>query len=170
MHRTPIADVTALRLRRYESDDADAIWDLHVRALDDVGAYDEEFVHLDADLRAIEEDYLESGGEFLVGEVDDELVAMGAFQPHDDREATVVIRRMRVDPAYQRRGFATQLLDELERRARYRGFERAILDTTPRQRAAIALYESRGYREVRRETVRGHELVFYERSLTTESE
>ena len=46
------------------------MWDLHERALRDVGAYDEEYAHLDADLRNVESEYLDAGGEFLVGEVE----------------------------------------------------------------------------------------------------
>lgn len=178
--------MAALDIRRYDPADADAIWELHVRALDDAGAYDEAFEHLDADLRAVTDEYLEAGGEFLVGEMrtgrpssggerrpagaasgemDGEIVAMGAFRPHDIREEAALIKRMRVDPAHQRRGFDTRIFGELERRTRDRGFDRAIFDTPPRQEAAIAFYESRGYRELRREMVRGHELIWYERSL-----
>lgn len=147
--------MTAFHIRRYEPRDADAVWDLHVRALSAAGAYDEEFAHLDADLRRIESAYLEAGGEFLVGEYEDEdeLVAMGAFQPHDEAGDTAVLRRMRVSPDHHRRGFGTAILRELEARARDDGFERVVLDTTPRQEAAVAFYETHGYDLWRRETV-----------------
>ena len=48
------------------------------------------------DLDDIEAAYLESGGEFLVGEADDEVVAMGAFRPAG--------------------GYVTELLDGLKKR------------------------------------------------------
>ncbi|MCU4743178.1 GNAT family N-acetyltransferase [Halobacteria archaeon AArc-m2/3/4] len=144
-----------LRIRRYEPRDEDAVWDLHVRALSAAGAYDEEFAHLDADLRRVEAAYLdlEAGGEFLVGEYDGALVAMGGFQPSDERDETAVLRRMRVAPDHHRRGFGTAILEALEARARDDGFERIVLDTTARQAAAVAFYESHGYELWRRDTL-----------------
>ncbi|MFB6222712.1 MAG: hypothetical protein ABEH86_03440 [Haloarcula sp.] len=64
-----------LSLRRYLPADADAVWDLHERALRDAGGYDETFAHRDG-----------------------VLVTMGAFQPHADDPDEMVVRRMRVDP------------------------------------------------------------------------
>lgn len=179
-----------LEIRRYESGDADAVWDLHERALRDVGAYDEEFAHLDADLRNVESEYLDAGGEpsdagrssgggsslggeFLVGEIDGEIVATGAVQPtsavdhHESEDDTGVVRRMRVAPDHQGEGYGREMLEALERRARELGFERLVLDTTPRQEAAIGLYESVGYEEFDRGPVEvaDHGMPFYEKDL-----
>ena len=156
--------MTALTLRRYEPADAHAVWDLHERALRDAGGYDEAFAGRDADLGQIGERYLDAGGEFLVGERAGDIVAMGAFQPHDD---AVVLRRMRVDPAHQRSGYGTRILNDLEARARKRGFDRAELDTTPVQTAAIAFYEHHGYERVGREYYEQADttLLFYEKRL-----
>ncbi|MFC7140969.1 GNAT family N-acetyltransferase [Halosimplex aquaticum] len=160
-----------LTVRRYEADDEDAVWDLHERALRDVGAYDEEYAHLDADLRRVESAYLDAGGTFLVGELDGALVAMGAVQSataidhHESDPAAAVVRRMRVDPDHQRQGYGSEILRELEARAVELGFERLVLDTTPRQQAAIGLYESFGYREVRREETPTGERIVYEKRL-----
>lgn len=117
---------------------------------------------LDADLDAIEETYLEAGGEFLVGEVAGEIVAMGAFEPVD--EETVEITRMRVDPAHQRRGYGQRVLDALEAEARDRGYTAFELDTLARQDAARALYEANGYRETDRLTIGEYEVLFYRKS------
>lgn len=167
--------MTDLRVRRYEPRDADAVWDLHERALRDVGAFDEEYAHLDADLRRVPEAYLDAGGEFLVGDrvPDGSVVAMGALQPatavdhHEDEHDpdAGVVRRMRVDPAHQREGYGSAILTELETRAPDLGFNRLVLDTTPRQTAAMALYESFGYEETHRETMPAGEMVFYEKVI-----
>lgn len=188
--------MAGLSIRRYEPGDGAAVWDLHERALRDVGAYDEEYAHLDTDLRAVEAEYLDTGGEFLVGEVerresadgergertrrhgerdgeasDDEIVAMGALQPsskvdhHESDPDAAVVRRMRVDPDYQRRGYGSQILQVLEARAVDLGFKRLVLDTTPRQAAAVALYESFGYAEKRREATPTGELIVYGKEL-----
>ncbi|MFB6139223.1 MAG: GNAT family N-acetyltransferase, partial [Halosimplex sp.] len=140
-----------LTLRRYEPADEDAVWDLHERALRDIGAYDEEYAHPDRNLRNVEPEYLDAGGEFLVGEVDGEIVAMGAVQPtagvdhHETDPQTAVVRRMHVDPDSQRRGHGAALLRELETPAADLGFERLVLDTTVDQESAIGLYESFDY-------------------------
>jgi ribosomal protein S18 acetylase RimI-like enzyme len=114
----------------------------------------------------------DAGGEFLVGELDDStVVAMGAFQPatavdhHADDPCAAVIRRMRVDPEHQRRGYGSTALEKLERRADERGFERLVLDTTPRQEAAIALYRSFGYVEARRRKTSVGTMVYFEKEL-----
>lgn len=160
-----------LTIRRYRPADADALWDLHERALRHAGVYDEEYAHLDADLRNVTGEYLEAGGEFIIGEHEGELVAMGALQPasavdhHEGDEATGVVRRMRVEPDLHRRGYATAILERLEARADELGWDRLVLDTTEHQEAARAFYEAHGYEVVRsRETPVG-EMFFYEKSL-----
>lgn len=149
----------------------------------DVGAFVEGTS--DPDLDDVEGTYLDTGGEFLVGEVGGRVVSMGAFrpvagylaellppadadgadgadasdasdQPADATgptaplDATAELKRMRVDPARQRRGYGRRTYRELERRARDRGFERVVLDTTPDQPAARGLYESEGFERIRR--------------------
>lgn len=168
----------SLSVRQYEPRDAEAVRELHERALRDVGVYDEEFAHLDADLRRIPAEYLDAGGEFLVGERDTDdatagtaLVAMGGLQPapavdhHRGDDSVGVVRRMRVDPDHQRRGYGSTVLERLEARARDLAFERLVLDTTPRQEAAMALYESFGYEQRRREGTDVVEMVVYGKGL-----
>ena len=169
-----------LRIRRFRSADAARVRDLHEAAMRDVGAYVEGVP--DEDLEAVTETYLETGGEFLVGERESEgrIVAMGAFRPVDESEfvaqllpdlpdATVELTRMRVDPDYQRRGYGRRIAAELERRARDRGVQCVVLDTRPSQTAARGLYESLGYEEAARERIEGFDEPFdlhvYRKSL-----
>jgi len=147
----------SLTLRRYRPADRDRVLNLHERAMRDVGAYVEGVP--EPDLDDIESAYLESGGEFLVGTVDGEVVAMGAFRPAggyvtellDGLENAAEVKRMRVAPARQGRGYGRRVYGELERRAREHGFDELVLDTTPAQTAAQALYESVGFELARRE-------------------
>ena len=159
--------MSELTVRRYDAADAEAVWTLHERALRDAGGYDEAFAHRDTDLRDVTEAYLDAGGEFLVGTRAGDIVAMGAFQPHDTDDAAVVLRRVRVAPAHQRADYGTRILNELEARARKRDFQRAELDTTPAQTAAMAFYEHHGYERIGREYVEAAEttLLFYEKAL-----
>jgi N-acetylglutamate synthase-like GNAT family acetyltransferase len=89
----------------------------------------------DDDLHHIERVYLDAGGEFLVGDIDDHVVAMGALQRKD--EAVAALRRMRVDPSCQRRGYGHQVLEALESRATELGYVRMVLDTTTAQIAIM---------------------------------
>ena len=85
----------SLTLRRYRAADRDRVLELHERAMRDVGAYVEGVP--EPDLADVEAAYLESGGEFLVGTVDSEVVSVGAFRPAE--------------------GYVTELLDDLENAA-----------------------------------------------------
>lgn len=163
-----------LRVRRFEPADAVRIRELHEAAMRDVGAYVADVP--DEDLEAITDTYLEAGGEFLVGEREGRIVAIGAFRPVDDTDfvaqvfhdlpaSTVELTRMRVDPDHQRRGYGQRIAEELERRARERGFTHVVLDTRPTQTAARGLYEKLGFEEAARERIEGFgepfELIFY---------
>ena len=152
--------VASLEIRRYEPGDGEAVWRLHNEALAGVGA------HLgngpwDDDLHEIWAVYLEAGGEFLVGVLDGRVVAMGALRRVSTTEAEV--KRMRVEPGLQGRGYGQVLLDVLHRRAVELGYSTLSLDTTLHQKAARRLYEANGYREVRRGRIGPFDCVFYRR-------
>jgi ribosomal protein S18 acetylase RimI-like enzyme len=133
-------------IRRYRPADENAVWRVHERTFRAVSIpFDPE---LDRDLRRILGAYLRDG-EFLVGTVDKQVLAVGGFRPADDR--SVEVKRMRVDPDRQRAGYGSALLRELERRARERGSKRVVLHTSERLDSAVAFYRIRGYRETGRE-------------------
>jgi len=171
-----VADLT---LRRYEPSDCGAVLDLHERALRDAGAYADDLPDgAEADLDDVEAAYLERGGEFLVGERDGEIVAMGAFRPFEGSEAfdyperdvpTAEIKRMRVSPEYQRQGYGEHVLRALEERAHERGRQRLVLDTGIEMTAAQSFYESHGFEQVGREEFPeyGVAVLLYERRLAS---
>ena len=66
-----------LSVRRYRPADDARVRELRQTAVRDVGAYVADA--LDDDLETIRETFLERGGEFLVGEADERIVAMEAF-------------------------------------------------------------------------------------------
>ena len=167
-----------LRVRRFEPGDTDRVCELHEAAMRDIDAYVADVP--DEDLESVTETYLEAGGEFLVGERDGRIVAMGAFRPVDESDfvaqvlpdipdSTVELSRMRVDPDQQRRGYGRQVATELERRARDRGFAHVVLDTMTTQTAARGFYEALGYEKTARERIEGFdeafELLCYRKSL-----
>ena len=149
-----------LHIRRYKPADKHAVRRLHDDALNEVGA------HLgngpwDEDLDEIEGVYLDSGGEFLVGILDGELVAMGALKRISSKEAE--LKRMRVRPGIQGRGLGQVLLDALHKRAAELGYSMLRLDTTVQQRAARRLYLKNGYNEVGRGSIGPFRCIFFER-------
>lgn len=151
-----------LTIRRYQSFDIDSVWELHNTALAQTGA------HLgngpwDNDLRHIEQVYLENSGEFLVGEYEDQLVAMGALKKISSERAE--IKRMRVYPSVQGRGFGQAILEALEQRAKELGYTTLHLDTTVKQIAAQKLYSKNGYKEISRGIVAGLETIFFEKII-----
>lgn len=150
-----------LRVRRYEAGDRETVWRLHDVAMRGAGIHLGEGDWYD-DLREIENVYLHDGGEFLVGTLGDEVMAMGAVKKTADDRAE--IKYMRVDPEVQQRGFGQAILTALERRAVELGYATLHLDTAVKQEAARRLYERNGYREVRRDKKGALDCVFYEKS------
>jgi len=151
-----------LEIRQYRDGDADAVWELHNLALEGTGA------HLgngpwDKDLKRIREVYLDGAGEFVVGVLDGRIVAMGGLKRTGDERAE--IKRMRVHPDYQRRGFGSAILEHLERRARLLGYRVLHLVTAVVQISARRLYEKSGYREVGRTVVGGLDTILYEKRI-----
>ena len=99
----------------------------------------------EADLVAIEQVYLRDGGEFLIGFINERLVAMGGFKKLADTSAE--LRRMRIERELQGRGCGTQLLRELERLAFQSGILTLRLDTARRRPLTLEFYRKHGYQE-----------------------
>src|SRR5690242_16645826 len=98
-----------LLIRPYQAADQADIWNLHILGLHVVGVYISNSPW-DEDLHAIERVYLQDGGAFLVGLYEERIVAMGALKRTSETHAE--IKRMRVHPDFQRRGFGRLMLKE----------------------------------------------------------
>lgn len=155
-----------LTLRRYVPADANRVWTVHERAMRAAPIEFVEGAPGDRPLTRISDHYLHTGGEFLVGLVDDTIVAIGGFQR--DEGSTCQLRHLRVDPRHRRQGYGAQLLAELETRAAAVGISEAMLWTNERLVAARRLYEGHGYEETGREThgESGHVFIHYRKLLT----
>lgn len=151
----------SLLVRRYQPSDQPSVWALHKLALRDTGVDAGDDLY--ADLSDIDNAYLRSGGEFLVGFRAAELVAMGGFVRLSSKR--VELKRMRVHPEYQRRGFGQALLAALEAHARESGCRTLFLETTLVQKAARRLYTKNGYREIERGWTLGFEVIRYEKEV-----
>lgn len=157
-----------LVIRRYEPADHAAVWRLHRLGIEQTGA-DPGPGPWDDDLRspaAVAATYLVDGGDFLVGGLGSQPVAIGALRPHD---GYVEIKRMRVHPEWQGRGFGQRMLERLEALASWRGQLLVRLDTTTLQLAAIAMYRKNGYAETGRRRHGPFEEVLFEKHLDVAS-
>jgi len=63
-------------------------------------------------------------------------------------DGTGELKRLFVDESGRGLGVATAVMDALEAAARAQGIRTLQLETGPKQQAAIALYERRGYRHI----------------------
>jgi GNAT superfamily N-acetyltransferase len=99
----------------------------------------------------------------LLAYADAEPVGTGALR---EREPGVAeIKRMYVLPAYRGAGIAGRILDQLERRARARGFEAIRLDTHDRLNEATSMYRGAGFREISDYNANPRSNVWFEKPL-----
>lgn len=75
--------------------------------------------------------------------VNGEAIGCGAFKKYV--EDTVEIKRMFVRSEYRGKGFAVEILNELEKWAKRENFAFAVLETGYNQPEAIRLYQKSGY-------------------------
>ncbi len=153
-----------LEIRRYQDADNPAVLELHHLALEATGAYFPG--KWNDDLDDIQNHYLNNGGEFLVGTLDGKIVCMGAFRRKSDTLAE--IKRMRVLPEYQRRGFGQIILNQLEEKASQLGYTELCLDTTTLQVPAQKMYQKNGFTVTGRGQIPPFEVIYYHKSLNPE--
>ena len=99
-----VSVIEAIEFRQYRAQDHDRVIELHELGLHQTGT-DLGAGPWDDDLRSPESvtaTYLDGLGDFLVGVLDSVIVVMGGLRSHVSGRAE--IKRMRVDPAHQRRG------------------------------------------------------------------
>lgn len=70
-------------------------------------------------------------------------IGCGAFK--NIEPGVIEIKRMYILPEHRSKGFASMILDELEKWASASGYKTARLETGKRQPEAIALYKKKGY-------------------------
>ncbi|MWG33249.1 GNAT family N-acetyltransferase [Halomarina oriensis] len=149
-------------VRRYRPTDAAAVWDVHVRDLSEaMPIFSPAWA---TDLHDVERYYLVDG-DFLVGVVDDRVVATGGFLPTDDE--TVGLRRVRVLPTWRDGEVVDDLVGTLEALADRRGYARVVLDTNGHLQQRNRAVESRGYELVDRRPLPewGTDILYYQKWL-----
>ena len=98
------------------------------------------FFRLDAD------EVGEGRGAFFIAYLEGLAVGCGAVRRTGD--AIAEIKRMYVSPSARGRGVGRLMLSTLEEEARRLGARRLLLETGPRQREALALYQNAGFTRI----------------------
>ena len=145
-----------MRIRRYLPSDQAAVislfrefmWELTPPRL---GAEFQDYVEraIHDELGRIEEYYFSREGQGFWVAGDARVVGMVGIERQTQECAE--LRRMAVDAAHRRKGIGRELLATAEAFSRDAGYRKMILSTSELQLAAMRLYESSGYRLVRKE-------------------
>jgi GNAT superfamily N-acetyltransferase len=154
-----------LVIRRFQPEDRELVWRLHVTAFAAAGTPSKDGPWND-DFADIEGIYLHNQGEYLVGLLDGTIVAMGALRRVNDDTAEV--KRMRVHPQHWRCGYGQAIYSRLEERARELGYSKLVLDTTEPLKAAQAFYVKNGFRQCGRRQAGPFQLILFEKELGKE--
>jgi len=151
-----------MRLIRYQPEHQKPMLALHRSAVEEftLGMSQQQD---EADLVTIDEVYLRSRGEFLLGFIGERLVAMGGFKRLSDVVAE--LRRMRIARDLQGQGYGTLMLRELERRAFQSGVRTLCLDTARRRPLTLEFYRKHGYQETGRSFYGTVETVQFSKTL-----
>lgn len=144
--------VRITQLCRGQVSEAKAIISASAYPIFEAGESFEEFaasIERGRELRDVDEfecGYENGFGAFLVAFEGERMIGTGALRRFNTR--VVELTRMWFLPAYQGRGFAQELMNELIRRAIDMQYKELWLQTNPVQQRAIAFYQKIGFREI----------------------
>jgi ribosomal protein S18 acetylase RimI-like enzyme len=155
-----------LQMRQYRPEDSRAVKELlSVTApqLDPMGEIRRLFPKISADLDDIEGIYLKNG-DYIVGAAADKIIAMGGFRQRTP--ACAEIKRVRIHPDHQRRGYGETIMRELMKRAAGMGYSEAYLDTLATNTRAQKLFDKLGFKVSGHDQFGGKfEIICYTREL-----
>jgi putative acetyltransferase len=122
--------------------DVRSLFEEYARSLD----FDLSFQGFERELEELPGRYARPSGRLYLARLEGE--AAGCIASRRIGEGTCEMKRLFVRPAFQRRGLARALAGTLIAEMRAAGCAEMKLDTVPAMRAAVALYESLGFRDV----------------------
>lgn len=96
------------------------------------------------DLLNLYDYYNKSKNIFLIGLINDTVVATGGIVWEKDDIARIV--RMSVKKEYRREGYASMILKALEKKAFDKGYKIIVLETTKTWQEAISFYKKNNYK------------------------
>jgi ribosomal protein S18 acetylase RimI-like enzyme len=152
-------------IRRYQVEDNREVKKLHYAGVRQIDPNPErpDNPFSDVDLDDIEGVYIKNRGDFIIGMIKEEIMAIGALQKISDSRGE--IRRIRVRQDYQGQGYGSKILIELIERARELGYTELCLDTLASNTPAQGLFEKGGFKESHRGKLGSYDLIFYRKIL-----
>jgi ribosomal protein S18 acetylase RimI-like enzyme len=150
-----------LKIRRYKPKDNAAAKDLNYAGLAQMRLdIDWRGIEVaDGDYDDIENIYINNRGDFLVGTIDNEVVVTGAVKKLG--EDCGEIKRIRVKPEYQRKGYGEAMTKALIKRAAELGYNKIRIDTMTTNTRAQALFSKLGFKEAYRGKIGDYDVIFY---------
>lgn len=106
------------------------------------------FQHFQTELATLPGAYAPPAGALLLARDDETWAGCIAVRPQDTAAAACEMKRLYVRPAYRGRGLGRQLAAAVIAAGRSAGYRCMRLDTLADMRAARALYEALGFREI----------------------
>jgi GNAT superfamily N-acetyltransferase len=97
------------------------------------------------------EQFVAPNGVFLMVETDGRDIGCGGIRRipgEDDSRSRFEVKHLWLTPSERGKGYGSELMDELERRARELGADELVLDTNASLAAAVSLYRSAGFEQV----------------------
>jgi GNAT superfamily N-acetyltransferase len=150
-------------LVRYSPKYGDVVLELHAEAMKELPADLELPENELFDLLNIETHYLQAGGEFLVGLLNDEPVAIGGYKRVDTN--TAELKRFRVKKELRGQGLGSLLLKEVERIAAENGITRIVLETAKFRPLTLKYYLKHRYARCGKRHYGTVETVCFEKQL-----
>ena len=102
--------------------------------------------NFDKELETLPGDYQPPDGRLLLATDQGDTAGCVALRKIENRVCEM--KRLYVRPSHRQRGIGNMLCDAVVKEARHAGYESMRLDTIPKMRAAIAMYESAGFRNI----------------------
>ncbi|HDP80695.1 MAG TPA: GNAT family N-acetyltransferase [Spirochaetes bacterium] len=168
--------MSLISIRRYRPSDQDAVMQLHTEGVEDIEAEfsaadngrnivadGEGASFSDDDLDHIATFYINAGGDFMVGELNGRVVAMGGLQKQSRTGA--LIRRMRTRREVRGQGYGALLLSSLERRAVQLGYTELFVDPLSTNTGARSFYENAGFQEMEQRMLGHYDIIIYRKQL-----
>ena len=88
----------------------------------------------------------ESVTDVLIAYIDGVPVRCAGLRRHSNNDAE--LKRVWVEPEYRSQHIATDLICQIEEKARKQGFKRIVLQTREKMSNAVKLYRKRGYKQI----------------------
>jgi N-acetylglutamate synthase-like GNAT family acetyltransferase len=108
-------------LRRYENNDFEQVRHLRTISRQQVWESTKDDDIQDEDLQGVDQIYFENDGEFLIGELNGHIIAMGAFKKSAYEMAEIDM--LWIHPHFQKQEYGKIIISELEKKAQELGYK-----------------------------------------------